>query len=183
MLALVLSHILARSKSKVKMFSTYDLSLPSALVAVSVFGALLSSPLYLARGILMVWPGVVAHELAHWIVALLTGCRPGMPNLWAKRNSDGSVTLGHVIFEARFFFSAWVGLAPLLILGPAALFLVFTPINASFTVAICNGVLSGYLAWGALPSSQDLKVALQDPAGLIAIILLGWAVHMAVPYA
>jgi hypothetical protein len=156
-----------------------DVSPVAALLALAVFGVLFATPLHRMRGVLLVWPGTVAHELAHWSIALLTGCRPNFPNLWAKRNPDGSITLGQVSFQAKPFFSAWVALAPFLLLGPASYLLVVSPSNTSVLVAISNGVLAGYFAWGSLPSSQDLKIALQDPIGLLAVIFAGWGLHTA----
>ena len=132
---------------------------------------------------LLVFPGVVLHEGAHYLACLLTRTRvarfaPFSPG----RTSDGRLVLGYVRHERRPFpIGAIIGLAPIL-LNPLGLLLVtafLTPLtfrevaNPSFGVW-ANGIFAGgfladaplraavwaYLslsfALGSVPSREDL---------------------------
>src|SRR5215211_2322253 len=132
---------------------------------------------------LLVFPGVVLHEGAHYLACLLTRTRvtrfaPFSPG----RTSDGRLVLGYVRHERRPFpLGAIIGLAPIL-LNPLGLLLVtalLTPLtfqevaNPSMGVWV-NGIFAGgfladspllaavwaYLslsfALGTVPSREDL---------------------------
>jgi hypothetical protein len=132
---------------------------------------------------LLVFPGVVLHEGAHYLACLLTRTRvarfaPFSPG----RTSDGRLVLGYVRHERRPYpIGAIIGLAPIL-LNPLGLLLVtalLTPLtwqevtNPSLRVWI-NGIFEGgfltdtpllaavwaYLslsfALGSVPSREDL---------------------------
>jgi hypothetical protein len=132
---------------------------------------------------LLVFPGVVLHEGAHYLACLLTRTRvarfaPFSPG----RTSDGRIVLGYVRHERRPFpLGAIIGLAPIL-LNPLGLLLVtalLTPLtfrevaNPSFGAWV-NGIFAGgfladtplravvwaYLslsfALGSVPSREDL---------------------------
>ncbi|HSL01599.1 MAG TPA: hypothetical protein VK869_14785 [Rubrobacteraceae bacterium] len=130
----------------------------------------------------LMFPGVVLHEGAHYLACLLTGTKvfrfaPFSPG----GSSDGRLTLGYVRHERRAFpIGAIIGLAPVL-LNPLGLSLVtafFTPLtfrevaNPSAGVVV-EGIL-GFLAdapllaavWaylslsfalGSVPSREDLS--------------------------
>jgi hypothetical protein len=132
---------------------------------------------------LLVLPGVVLHEGAHYLACLLTRTRvarfaPFSPG----RTSDGRLVLGYVRHERRPFpIGAIIGLAPIL-LNPLGLLLVtafLTPLtfrevaNPSFGVWATAIVARGFLAdaplraavWaylslsfalGSVPSREDL---------------------------
>src|SRR5918993_5959369 len=74
---------------------------------------------------LLVFPGVVLHEGAHYLACVLTGTRvtrfaPFSPG----RSDDGRLLLGYVRHERRVFpVGAIIGLAPIL-LNPLGLLLV-----------------------------------------------------------
>jgi len=133
---------------------------------------------------LLVFPGVVLHEGAHYLACLLTGTRvsrfaPFSPG----RSDDGRLVLGYVRHERRAFpIGAIIGLAPIL-LNPLGLLLVtafLTPLtfrevaNPSLAVVVkgifANGFVSdtpllaalwAYLslsfALGSVPSREDLS--------------------------
>ena len=44
-------------------------------------------------------PGVILHELSHWLLARLLGVRTMGFSVWPKRQSDGTVRLGYVQTE------------------------------------------------------------------------------------
>jgi len=133
---------------------------------------------------LLVFPGVVLHEGAHFLACLLTGTKvsrfaPFSP----ARSSDGRLVLGYVRHERRPFpIGALIGLAPIL-LNPLGLLLVtafFTPLTfqevANPSVGImAEGIFaSGFVsdapvlaaiwaylsvsfALGSVPSREDLS--------------------------
>jgi len=141
---------------------------------------------------LLVFPGVVLHEGAHYLACLLTGTKvfrfaPFSP----RRSVDGRLVLGYVRHERRPVpIQAIIGLAPIL-LNPLGLLLVsalLTPLTLAEVVNPRLGLVeedllaSGYLAsdplsatiWaylslsfavGSVPSREDL-------AGLPAVLLL-----------
>jgi hypothetical protein len=45
---------------------------------------------------LVLFPGVLLHELSHWLTATLLGIRTGKFSLLPQRQKDGSITLGYV---------------------------------------------------------------------------------------
>ncbi len=152
------------------------------LMSISRFGG--GSVLGRVAFYLLVFPGVVLHECAHFLVCLLTGTRvtrfaPFSPG----RSNDGRLVLGYVRHERRAFpVGAIIGLAPVL-LNPLGLILVtalLTPItlqevaNPSVEVMV-EGILASRfltdtpllaaiwaylslsLALGSVPSREDLS--------------------------
>src|SRR5215208_6470789 len=133
---------------------------------------------------LLVFPGVILHEGAHYLACLLSGTKvfsfaPFSPG----RSNDGRLMLGYVRHERRAFpIGAIIGLAPIL-LNPLGLLLVtafLTPLtfrevaNPSLAVVVkgifANGFVSdtpllaalwAYLslsfALGSVPSREDLS--------------------------
>jgi hypothetical protein len=134
---------------------------------------------------LLVFPGVVLHEGAHYLACVLTGTKvtrfaPFSPG---RRSNDGRLVLGYVRHERRVFpIGAITGLAPIL-LNPLGLLLVtalLTPLTfqevakPSAGVVVEGIVTSGFLtdtpllaaiwaylslsfALGSVPSREDLS--------------------------
>ena len=141
---------------------------------------------------LLVFPGVILHEGAHYLACLLTGTKvfrfaPFSP----RRSADGRLVLGYVRHERRSVpIQAIIGLAPIL-LNPFGLLLItalLTPltltevVNPKFGLVEEDILASGFLtsdplvaalwayltlsfAVGSVPSREDL-------AGLPALLLL-----------
>jgi hypothetical protein len=133
---------------------------------------------------LLVFPGVVLHEGAHYLACVLTGTKvtrfaPFSPG----RSNDGRLLLGYVRHERRVFpVGAIIGLAPIL-LNPLGLLLVtalLTPLTLQEVAEPSAGVVveglfvSGFLtdtpllaiiwaylslsfALGSVPSREDLS--------------------------
>lgn len=152
---------------------------------------------------LLVFPGVVLHELAHYLACLLTGTRVVRFAPFAPQSSaDGRMVLGYVVHERRAFpVRAVIGLAPL-VLNPGGILLataILTPlsfeevVNSSVETMLEGVIESGYLAqnpflavaWvylcvsfalGSVPSREDLASV---PAALLVfasgVVLLGFA--------
>jgi hypothetical protein len=62
---------------------------------------------------LVMLPGIVVHEAAHWITAKLLGLKPGKFRVWPKRRGR-TVGLGRVTaLSGGMFLDSLVGIAPL----------------------------------------------------------------------
>jgi hypothetical protein len=134
---------------------------------------------------LLVFPGVVLHEGAHYLACLLTGTRVSRfaPFSPGRRSNGGRLMLGYVRHERRAFpIGAIIGLAPML-LNPLGLLFVtalLTPLTfrevATPTVGVAvEGIfvsrfltdtpllaaiwayLSLSFALGSVPSREDLS--------------------------
>lgn len=153
------------------------------LIGISGFGGS-GSVLERMAFYLLVFPGVVLHESAHYVACLLTGTRvvrfaPFSPRM----SADGRLVLGYVRHERRAFpIGAIIGLAPIL-LNPLGLLLataLLTPLSFQEVVSPSIGVgnekilTSGFLtdtpllaatwaylslsfALGSVPSREDLS--------------------------
>lgn len=115
-------------------------------------------------------PATLVHELSHLIIALLLSAGPTGFSLWPKRNGDtwqlGSVTCSN----ATWYNSFPVAMSPVLLNLPLAWWLHSqTGIWFKLAAFVCLS--------GAVPSWQDLKVALSSLVGagiwLAAIIGVG----------
>jgi hypothetical protein len=100
-------------------------------------------------------PGIVVHELSHWLFAKALGVRTGKMSIWPRRQNRGRVRLGSVqVTRVDPFRSSLIGLAPLLV-GSLVIFLigdrvlsVSRPINAALN-ADWNGL------WASLGSTTQ----------------------------
>src|SRR5215213_7535197 len=113
---------------------------------------------------LLVFPGVILHEGAHYLACLLTGTKvfsfaPFSPG----RSNDGRLMLGYVRHERRAFpIGAIIGLAPILLNPLGVLFTsaFFTPLTLQevatpFVEVVVKGIFpSGFLPdtplWAAI---------------------------------
>src|ERR687898_1044602 len=134
---------------------------------------------------LLVFPGVVLHEGAHYLACLFTGTKVSRfaPFSPGRRSNDGRLILGYVRHERRALpVGALIGLAPIL-LNPLGLLLVtalLTPLTFREVARPSAGVVvegifaSGFLtdapllaaiwaylslsfALGSVPSREDLS--------------------------
>lgn len=136
--------------------------------------------------ILFSLPSTFLHELAHYLIALVLGGNPSRFSLWptAQRRfrADGREekiwTLGSVAFQKNPLVTLPAALAPLFYLP-----MVWYLITASEWLPSMNGgpetiavYLTSYaMLAAAVPSYQDIKVALTDPKSLLLYGLLGYA--------
>ena len=126
-----------------------------------------------ARGPLSAWfallPGVLAHELAHYLVALLARARPRPLSITPKRTTHGW-QLGAVVFEPKAISAGFIALAPMYLLTPIAGWLCSTGCRAVGLGAIGIGYLVVTLLWGAIPSRADWGIALRYPIGTLMVL-------------
>ena len=99
-------------------------------------------------------PGTVAHEFAHWLVALLLGARPGFPSLRPQRGPHGW-RLGSVSFRAGFLRSVPIVLAPLLLFPLAWWWTLAFVMPAPWPARAVHAWLAATLLSASLPSSAD----------------------------
>lgn len=118
-------------------------------------------------------PGTFAHELAHYLVALLLLAKPDYPSLVPQRTLHGW-RLGSVSFRAGMARALPIALAPFALL-PLALWWAAT------LLAPAAGALYFVQAWivaallsASLPSSADFKLALPALA-VVAIAAIAYA--------
>jgi hypothetical protein len=133
---------------------------------------------------LLVFPGVVLHEIAHYLACLITGTKvvrfsPFSP----QRSADGRLVLGYVRHERRALpIRAIIGLAPVLLNPLGILFAtaLLTPLTFRETAdpsvgIVVKGIFAGgfatdapllFAAWaylalsfalGSVPSPEDLS--------------------------
>lgn len=156
-------------------------SLPTLTVPDLAFVVLVLVLMHLAKRwvllyALLVWPGTVLHELAHWLVALLSGGRPTSLSIVPSRSERGW-RLGAVgIGRVRWFNALPIGAAPLL-LAPLAWFALtqVARVDANHWLHW----LALYLAVGAavscLPSLADWKIVVSRPLGLLLYLAVAAA--------
>lgn len=124
--------------------------------------------------------GTTLHEAAHYLVGLLLGAKPVSVSLWPKRQGDHWV-LGSVGFnQLNIWNSAFVAMAPLLLLALAILTFSFITGPAFITGSLGTWLLSGYVIACCLsscwPSSTDFRVgglslAMYSAAGYLCYLL------------
>ena len=101
-------------------------------------------------------PGVLLHEVSHWVTATLLLVRTGRFSLIPARMPDGTLRLGYVETEATDFIrESLIGVAPL-VFGAAAIILVGYP-------RLGVGPVGAALAAG---DPAALAVALRQMVGL-----------------
>jgi hypothetical protein len=146
--------------------------LPTAALAVVIRFLAAKHPFFF----LFTLTGTLCHELAHWLVGLVTGARPGgltvIPVKRAGHWQLGSVTLTRV----RWYNAAPAALAPLLIiLIPIAVALwrtgpgwKFQLIDVPIAFALAPQLLSFW------PSLIDWRIALRSWPVVLIIAALAW---------
>ncbi len=171
------------------------------LMAISGFGG--GGALGGLASSLLVFPGVVLHESAHYLACVLTGTRVSRFAAYApRRSADGRLVLGYVRHERRAFpVAAIIGLAPVL-LNPFGILLVtalLTPLTLPEVAdpspaTLKNGVVRDFLvespplaavwaylslslALGSVPSREDLSslpaALLVFAAGVLCLAIFG----------
>ena len=130
---------------------------------------------------LFVLPGTFVHELAHWLIALLTGSRPGFPSIIPHKRDEGGWVLGSVTFRAGFLTAGLVALAPIYLMPPLA-WLIYRVASDAPDVAVQGGggYLFAVLVLSAWPSRADLGIALRYPLGSVLVVGVMYLVSLGV---
>jgi len=123
---------------------------------------------------ILFFPGVLLHELSHYITARLLGVRTGHFSLLPSLMPDGKLRLGYVeTAGSDVVRDALIGVAPLVAGGAAVAYLGlrrlgFSPIAEMFVNGNWRGLLQGL---GNLPAQPDFWL----PVILVAVSLAGIA--------
>lgn len=154
--------------------------LPSALLAIVIRILASKHPIFF----LFTVAGTVCHELAHYMMGLLSGASPGAVTIIPRRKGKhwelGSVTLNRV----RWYNAAPAALAPLLIiLIPVTVAWwrtrpgwSFQPVDIAIAFALAPQFLSFW------PSRIDWKIALRSWPLLVILGPLAWLAWRFQPY-
>jgi len=114
---------------------------------------------------LVLFPGVLIHETAHWATARLLGLKTSKFRVWPKR-SGKHIGMGSVNVErGGLFLDSLVGMAPLII-GTFIIALIGHRIFSAFLIS--EAVLEGRWADGL----RAMWIALNKPDGAIWAYLL-----------
>lgn len=122
---------------------------------------------------LVALPGTLAHELAHYVVALLLRAQPKFPRLWPERVGN-RWRLGSVSFIAPWWraMPIAIAIAPIALL-PLSLWWASTLTSSAAGIAFgLHAWIAASLAAASVPSRADLRLAL--PA-LAAMAIAGGA--------
>ncbi len=156
---------------------TTQLHVLSAIDLWLVAGSLLllraSSRLGMWPYALLAMPGTLAHELAHYLVALALYAKPDFPSLVPQRTLHGW-RLGSVTFRAGLVRALPIALAPFALLPLALWWAVTLMAPAAGAIYFVHGWIVAALVSASLPSSADFKIALPALA-VIAIAALAYA--------
>lgn len=109
-------------------------------------------------------PGTILHELSHWVVAFVFGCKPSFPNIIPKKDGDCWI-LGSVTFVPGLISGGLAALAPLYLMWGFAYWWYIDPLMLSVVPDWAQGILTGVLLYSGLPSSTDWAMALRYPVG------------------
>lgn len=126
------------------------------------------------RGYLMFFmalPGTIAHELCHYLVALLTRSQPSHFTIFPRR-VKGGWELGSVRFVPGLFTGGFVALAPLYLMPPIAYAAYYFSAQVNVYWQVALGYMAGLVTGFMWPSSVDWKVAWYRPVGTILFFLM-----------
>jgi hypothetical protein len=148
----------------------------AALAAVALFLIRLSSHLGMWTYAIVALPGTLAHEMAHYLVALVLGARPSFPSLVPQRTTFGW-RLGSVAFRAGPLRSLPIALAPLMLLPLAAWWLLQLMVGSPWPLHSAHAWIVGALVSACLPSAADMRIALPALAVIALLLLAWWLLH------
>ncbi len=116
--------------------------------------------------ILYCLPFTFMHEMAHFMVALLTGGRPSSFSIWPRRAGGGWI-LGSVNSVPTILSAAPTALAPLVWLVIAYYVMVLWNLRPAWVPEYLIVVVLYACSAACTPSWQDIKVAIRNPFSLI----------------
>lgn len=137
-----------------------------AIVAGFLLGRVKSGPFFFV----IAFPGVVLHELSHYLVAIALRGAPEPISLVPKKRADGTWVLGSVTFYPSWWNAGFVALAPLYVLPLLGWGIYHALRNGSFAEMSLGGYLLACIAWGMRPSGADWSIALSRPLGSLVVL-------------
>lgn len=153
--------------------------LPSVIIALLIRS--------LSKHFLVAWflmlPGVLAHELWHWIAGVITAGKPFNLSLWPRKEGK-SYVLGSVSFRnITWFNGVFIGLAP--VMNLLSFYLLASNVHLFDELSILELIALWYLMacllLSSVPSPADYKVALSSwpliPLIAIAFLFFDFSWH------
>jgi hypothetical protein len=129
------------------------------------------------------WPGTALHESAHLITGWLLGAKPIGYRLIPRQEGDSPYwRLGSVTFKGGI--TAWnavpIGLAPLSLLFVAWLCWThwFSWFHKTLVMVLCLYGILFYLCSSIIPSSQDLRIALNWRSVILYVAITAVIIHV-----
>ena len=123
-------------------------------------------------------PGIVVHELSHWIVAFVTLGFPGFPRFLPRRVPGGYIMARVPIHHPTWYNGAFIGLSPLLLLPMAYQALQLgTPTAfawANLLYFLLTPLVTAELLLECLPSPPDLRLVRKSAIPLVLLGVAGW---------
>lgn len=130
----------------------------------------LANPRRIASHVVQSLPSTLAHELSHYLVAAVLGCKPTGFSLIPKRMSKTSWQLGSVSFTPGLFSAGLVALAPLWLQGLISYWILWLrPPSSDIGIELLSGIVGGISVWAAIPSKVDWNIAIRNPAGTLLL--------------
>jgi hypothetical protein len=125
---------------------------------------------------IVAFPATLAHELMHLAFGWLSYGQPNGMRLWPRRSARGYVLGSVTCYNVRWYNGLLIGLAPLVLLPFALLLFRWRAQSLAGPELPELGWLYAIasLALAALPSWQDLRVALTS-SWLLLVLLAGVA--------
>ena len=152
--------------------------LAASVVMGSLHRRLSSSGSFVA--ILYCLPFTFMHELAHFLVALITGGRPSSFSIWPKRAGGGWI-LGSVNAAPTILSAAPTALAPLGWLVIAYYVMVLWNLRPVWLPEYLIVVVLYSCSAACTPSWQDIKVTIRNPLSLLFWVGVAYvALHLEV---
>lgn len=158
-------------------WTTAQLHVLSPTDIVAAFGALLLIRACTRLGMwlyaIIALPGTLAHELAHYLVALLLFAQPSFPSLIPQRTGRGW-RMGSVAFRAGILRAVPIALAPIMLLPLALFWAVHWLAPAADLMYWLHAWIVGALLSACLPSTADFKLAIPALMVLAVLAALAW---------
>jgi hypothetical protein len=135
----------------------------------------------------LVLPGTFCHELCHYLTGVVLNGRPVAFTVLPRREQD-RIQLGAVVLaNLRWYNAFFIGMAPLaMLLGAHALFTWILGRGLGFGYPLVLWMfLVANLAYGSIPSWQDMRMASRSPVGWLLLaggLVYGWNRFQAVGY-
>lgn len=122
-------------------------------------------------------PSTICHELSHWGFARLLGSKTNRISFWPRPNGD-RWTLGSVEFHPTIIATAPASMAPLVLFPIGSYLLLHRTFFANGSIIGTFWVyFAAYILISAsIPSKQDIKVLITNPASLVLWSGIGWGV-------
>jgi hypothetical protein len=123
---------------------------------------------------IVTWPATAMHEIAHFVIAMLTFGKPVAISLLPTRTTNG-VRLGEVTLENLNAFNGTViAMAPLLLSGAAYAFYatLIRGQSCDWTKLLPMAYVVANALYGSVPSRRDVIQALRKPLGGIAVFII-----------